>query len=283
MQRNLVVVFQIIFWGYVLISLASLKAKNLTHSNFLKISYIQTPASRSRLVALKQHLRNNPKRYEVLRDKMIASKIYHSLYIDLHSGEMIAIQDSFSVTSSVSIPDIIMGAHKKANDIINIVEFFQGLKRNYVVPKLYNVWKIDSSYGTRKILDYTVVRAIMSDNPDKYDEIWATMDIQVLKNKQDDSIQAKLYSCTPSYYIGFPGVILEANNVFGSFRATNIEYLTNRQEIDIAIKKFKQIPKKRLGEKLQNVKKSYRVFAGRILSILNALHYDNKISGIEDL
>lgn len=282
MSRFVVAIFSIILFSCCFFSETILQA-NDKPSNFLKISYIQSPASKPRLLVIKQQLKNDPKRYEQLRDKMLSSKVYHSVYIDLSKGEMVAIQDSFKVYPSISVPSVIEGAYKLPNENTEVVEYFLGIKRYYSIPKVSVSLDFDSSCEAHKILGYNVVRAKMNGDPDRYADIWITMDINLVKRISKKKDYSHLYSCAPGYYMGLAGIVLEAQNLFGSFKASKVEYLSSREEIDMAIKKIKIKKKKAIVQNYHQVQKSYRVFASKILHMLDALKYDGRNISNEDL
>lgn len=268
MSKFVVAVLFVILYGYGFYSQAYAK------SHFLKVSYIQSPASKSRLLVLKQQLKNDPKRYEQLRSKMLSSKIYHSLYIDLKSGEMVVVRDSFKVYPSVSVPETIEVAHKLSNDTTEVVDVFLGNTRRYLTPSIYGAWQIDTASEMRQILTYDAYKVKALNDPDKYAEVWITTEIQLAANKNRKS--SDLYSCAPLYYMGLPGIVLEAENLFGSFKANNIEYLSDGAEFERALRKFKSVGVQVMPQQFRVVQKNFRIFASKILPILDALKYNSQ-------
>lgn len=268
MSKFVVAVLFVILYGYGFYSQAYAK------SHFLKVSYIQSPASKSRLLVIKQQLKNDTKRYEQLRSKMLSSKIYHSLYINLKSGEMVVVQDSFKVYPSVSVPETVVAAHKLSNDTTEVVDVFLGNTRRYLAPRVYGAWQIDTASEMRQILTYDAVKVKALNDPDRYAEVWITTEIQLATNKNRKS--SDLYSCAPLYYMGLPGIVLEAQNLFGSFKAISIEYLSNGEEFERALRKFKSTGGQTLPQQFRIVQKNFRIFASKILPILDALKYDSQ-------
>ncbi len=193
-------------------------------NNIIKVNYEASYVTPQMLSLLRKQT-NSIEKYENVLNALKEERVYYSLFINTESNKSVFILDSIHENKNVSPTALIEYVYSEGTDILLGSEKFIKSEYNFSGSFKQLEWHITSE---KKVINGYVCKKAIS-NKDKYISVWFTSKI-ALNNG-------------PGYFQGIPGLVIEANDFFLSYKLLSISYDTDI-EFDNLIKKSDSFKKK---------------------------------------
>lgn len=219
------------------------KTKTSSKNEILKITYYQNF--------------NTPKQYQIVQFQLQqkgyseaqqrrylkilkTSIIHYTLYVNLNSTEMLFSVDSISVSPMLSIPGYVCYIYRNPQKTYTIAEYFQGVRYQYALPPNSIRWVLHKN-RYEEFQKKTCHNAELNDPLESGERILVWTDPPFFQKQK-----SLFLGCGPHDYIGAPGIILYAENFFGTFHAAKISLEPQDNQIarrfNFLKNKYKNLP-----------------------------------------